>query len=100
MLASSGLRQPALATLTREAYRVLGLQSYFTAGEKEVCAWTIPIDAHGSAGRRRDPLRLREGVHSRRGLYPERPGNLPERKRDSPGGSAPRRRQELRHAGR
>jgi hypothetical protein len=45
MLASSGLDEPALATLTREAYRVLGLQSYFTAGEKEVRAWTIPIGA-------------------------------------------------------
>lgn len=45
MLASSGLQQPALATLTREAYRVLGLHSYFTAGEKEVRAWTIPIAA-------------------------------------------------------
>jgi GTP-binding protein YchF len=45
MLASSGLAEPALATLAREAYRVLGLQSYFTAGEKEVRAWTIPIGA-------------------------------------------------------
>ncbi|WP_406700490.1 redox-regulated ATPase YchF [Singulisphaera sp. Ch08] len=45
MLASSGLQQPALTTLTREAYRVLGLHSYFTAGEKEVRAWTIPIAA-------------------------------------------------------
>jgi GTP-binding protein YchF len=45
MLASSGLAEPALAVLAREAYRVLGLQSYFTAGEMEVRAWTIPIGA-------------------------------------------------------
>ncbi|HUQ72636.1 MAG TPA: redox-regulated ATPase YchF [Planctomycetaceae bacterium] len=45
MLASVGLKEPALATLAREAYRVLGLQSYFTAGEKEVRAWTVPIGA-------------------------------------------------------
>jgi ribosome-binding ATPase len=45
MLASVGLKEPALATLAREAYRVLGLQSYFTAGEKEVRAWTIPVGA-------------------------------------------------------
>ncbi len=45
MLASSGLAEPALAVLAREAYRVLGLQSYFTAGEIEVRAWTIPIGA-------------------------------------------------------
>jgi GTP-binding protein YchF len=45
MLTSSGLAEPALTVLAREAYRVLGLQSYFTAGEKEVRAWTIPIGA-------------------------------------------------------
>ncbi len=45
MLASIGLDEPALASLTRAAYRLLGLQSYFTAGEKEIRAWTIPIGA-------------------------------------------------------
>jgi len=45
MLASSGLAEAALPALAREAYRVLGLQSYFTAGEKEVRAWTVPIGA-------------------------------------------------------
>lgn len=45
MLESSGLSEAALPALAREAYRVLGLQSYFTAGEKEVRAWTIPIGA-------------------------------------------------------
>jgi GTP-binding protein YchF len=45
MLASAGLAEAALPALAREAYRVLGLQSYFTAGEKEVRAWTIPIGA-------------------------------------------------------
>ena len=45
MLESVGLTEPALAVLAREAYRTLGLQSYFTAGEKEVRAWTVPIGA-------------------------------------------------------
>ena len=45
MLADIGLDEPALATLAREAYRTLGLQSYFTAGEKEVRAWTVPVGA-------------------------------------------------------
>jgi GTP-binding protein YchF len=45
MLESVGLHEPALATLAREAYRTLGLQSYFTAGEQEVRAWTIPVGA-------------------------------------------------------
>jgi len=41
LLASYGLTEPALATLARECYRLLGLQSYFTAGDKEIRAWTI-----------------------------------------------------------
>ena len=45
MLESVGLSEPALGSVARAAYRTLGLQSYFTAGEKEVRAWTIPIGA-------------------------------------------------------
>ncbi|HEY0710435.1 MAG TPA: redox-regulated ATPase YchF [Polyangia bacterium] len=41
LLSAYGLKEPALNTLARECYRLLGLQSYFTAGEKEVRAWTI-----------------------------------------------------------
>jgi len=44
-LESIGLTEPGLNTLIREAYRLLGLQSYFTAGEKEVRAWTVRIGA-------------------------------------------------------
>jgi len=44
-LAEIGLAEPGLNSLIREAYRLLGLQSYFTAGEKEVRAWTVPIGA-------------------------------------------------------
>jgi ribosome-binding ATPase YchF (GTP1/OBG family) len=40
-----GLPEPALASLSRAAYQLLGLQSYFTAGPKEIRAWTIPIGA-------------------------------------------------------
>ena len=47
LLASYGLGEPALASLARECYRLLGLQSYFTAGEKEVRAWTIRKGATG-----------------------------------------------------
>lgn len=45
MLAEAGLEFPALSSIAREAYRTLGLQSYFTAGEKEVRAWTVPVGA-------------------------------------------------------
>lgn len=47
MLEAVGLAEPALAVLAREAYRTLGLESYFTAGEKEVRAWTIQKGATG-----------------------------------------------------
>jgi ribosome-binding ATPase len=40
-LADLGLREPGLNRLVRAAYELLGLQTYFTAGEKEVRAWTI-----------------------------------------------------------
>ena len=45
MLADVGLTEPALAVLARAAYKTLGLQSFFTAGEKEVRAWTVPVGA-------------------------------------------------------
>ena len=41
MLTGLGMKEPALATLVREAYRLLGLDCYFTAGPKEIRAWTI-----------------------------------------------------------
>ena len=47
LLSSYGLTEPALASLARECYRLLGLQSYFTAGEKEIRAWTIKKGATG-----------------------------------------------------
>jgi len=40
-LASMGLREPGLDQVVRAAYTLLGLQTYFTAGEKEVRAWTV-----------------------------------------------------------
>jgi GTP-binding protein YchF len=45
MLSSMGLHEPALAALTREAYKLLGRMSYFTAGPKEIRAWEIPVGA-------------------------------------------------------
>ncbi len=40
-LASLGAKEPGLNRLIRQAYGLLGLYTYFTAGEKEVRAWTI-----------------------------------------------------------
>lgn len=44
-LESLGLERSGLATLAQAAYKLLGLQSYFTAGEMEVKAWTVRIGA-------------------------------------------------------
>lgn len=40
-LADLGLERPGLETLAQAAYKLLGLQSFFTAGEMEVKAWTV-----------------------------------------------------------
>lgn len=37
--------EPGLDRVIRESYRLLGLQSFFTAGETEVRAWTVPLGA-------------------------------------------------------
>jgi len=42
-LADMGLEEPGLNRLIRAAYKLLGLQTYFTAGVKEVRAWTIHV---------------------------------------------------------
>jgi hypothetical protein len=41
LLQSIGLQEPGLATLAHVGFRTLGLQTYLTAGPKEVRAWTI-----------------------------------------------------------
>lgn len=40
-----GLEEPGSAKLIRGAYKLLDLETYFTAGVKEVRAWTIPVGA-------------------------------------------------------
>ena len=40
-----GLKEAGASKLIRSAYKLLNRQTYFTAGEKEVRAWTIPIGA-------------------------------------------------------
>ncbi|TNE48580.1 MAG: redox-regulated ATPase YchF [Deltaproteobacteria bacterium] len=44
-LEDMGMDEPGLNRVIRAGYRLLGLQQYFTAGVKEVRAWTIPIGA-------------------------------------------------------
>jgi hypothetical protein len=44
-LAELGLKEPGLDRVIRAGYQLLGLQTYFTAGEKEVRAWTVHVGA-------------------------------------------------------
>jgi GTP-binding protein YchF len=44
-LEDMGLDEPGVSRLIRSAYQLLNLQTYFTAGVKEVRAWTVPIGA-------------------------------------------------------
>ncbi len=44
-LAEIGLSEPGLNRVIRAGYSLLGLQTYFTAGEKEVRAWEVPVGA-------------------------------------------------------
>ena len=45
LLAEVGLDEPGLNRLIRVGYAVLGLQTYFTVGPKEVRAWTLAVGA-------------------------------------------------------
>ena len=45
MLKDLGLEEPALHTVARGIYALLGQQSFYTAGPKEVRAWTVPVGA-------------------------------------------------------
>jgi GTP-binding protein YchF len=44
-LEDMGMSEPGLNRLIHAGYHLLGLQTYFTAGEKEVRAWTVPVGA-------------------------------------------------------
>jgi len=44
-MADLGLQEPGLHRVVRAGYRLLGLETYFTAGPKEARAWTIPAAA-------------------------------------------------------
>ena len=44
-LQEMGMEEPGLNRVIRAGYSLLGLQTYFTAGVKEVRAWTIPVGA-------------------------------------------------------
>ena len=50
LLADLGITELGLDRLARAAYHLLGLQTYFTAGKKEIRAWTFPKGATAPQG--------------------------------------------------
>ncbi len=60
-----GQTEPGLARLIRGAFKLLGLQTYFTAGVKEVRAWTIHIGDTAPQAAGVIHARLRARLHSR-----------------------------------
>ena len=67
-----GVRESGMGALIRSTYHLLGLQTYFTAGEKEVRAWTIHAGDTAPGGGR-DPLGLRAWIHQGRDRRLRRP---------------------------
>jgi len=49
-LEALGIEEPGLNRVIRAGQTLLGLQDYFTAGEKEVRAWTVPVGATAPQG--------------------------------------------------
>ncbi len=57
-LTDLGMEEPGLDRVIRAGYKLLGLQTYFTAGVKEVRAWTVKVGATGPQSCCRHPHRL------------------------------------------
>ena len=96
----SGLRESGLDRVIRASYDLLGYMSFFTVGEDECRAWSIPRGTQRAGRGRRDPQRHRARLH------PRRSGRLRRAHRARLDGGVPRarrgaaRRQGVRRAGR
>ena len=66
-LAELKLDEPGLNRVIRAAFKLLGLQTYFTAGLKEVRAWTVRAGVDRAAGGRRHSHGFRARLHPGRG---------------------------------
>ena len=78
---SYGLHESGLVRLIRKSYELLGLISFFTAGEDECRAWTVSGWLEGAAGCGRDPLRPGTSLHPRRNHSLGQPCSQPASKR-------------------
>ena len=67
-MADLGLRESGLDRVIRASYDLLGYISFFTVGEDENRAWSIPRGTNAQNAAGRDPHRHPARVHPRRGL--------------------------------
>ena len=65
-LSSYGLTESGLVRLIRTTYKLLGLISFFTAGEDECRAWQVPAQLARAGSRGSNPLRSGKTFHPRR----------------------------------
>ena len=65
-LAHAGLAECGLDALIRAGYRILHLETFFTAGPKEVRAWTVPVGTTAPEGGGRHPLATSSAASSAR----------------------------------
>jgi GTP-binding protein YchF len=65
-MAELGLEEPGLNRVIRAGYELLNLQTYFTAGVKEVRAWTIPVGATARRPRVKSTPTLKKALSARR----------------------------------
>ena len=96
-LADLGLAESGLDRVIRASYDLLGYISFFTVGEDECRAWSIPRGTPRAAGRRRDSQRHRARLHPRRGRRlrcahrPRLDGGVPRPRRGAARGQGVRR---------
>ena len=65
-MADLGLKESGLDRVIRASYDLLGYISFFTVGEDECRAWSIPRGTPAQTGGRRNPHRHSAGLHPRR----------------------------------
>ena len=65
-LEEMGLEEPGLNRVIRAGYQLLGLHTYFTAGPKEVRAWTVRIGSTAPQAAGVIHTDFEAGVHPRR----------------------------------
>ena len=95
-----GMTEPGLDRMIRAAYTLLGLETYFTAGEKRSARLDGPQRLHRAASSRRDSHRFRKRIYPRRSNFVQRLRDTRRRSEIKRGGQDAARRKRLHRQGR